>query len=102
MSDICATCGLPKELCVCRELARETQKIKVSIAKRQFGKIVTIVSGFNPKEVDMKDIASKLKAKLACGGTFKGDAVELQGDHRRRIKQVLIGLGFDEKSIESS
>ena len=40
MSDICPKCGLPKELCVCDIIAKETQKITVKIEKKKFGKIL--------------------------------------------------------------
>lgn len=46
-----------------------------------------------------KDIASKLKKKLACGGTYKEGRIELQGDHIRRIKDLLVELGFPESKI---
>ncbi len=48
----------------------------------------------------MKDIAIKLKSKLACGGTVKGDTIELQGNHEFRIFELLEGLGFNRDSID--
>jgi len=97
--EICPKCGLPKQACVCEQIVKGSQRIKVTTAKKRYGKIVTIVSGFD-KGIDVKDIAKSLKNELACGGTYKGDSVELQGDHRKRIKDILIKLGFDEDSIE--
>ncbi len=47
MPEICQTCGLPKELCVCEEIAREQQDIKIYTVKRRYGKMVTIVEGIN-------------------------------------------------------
>jgi len=99
MSDICPNCGLPKELCVCETIARESQKIEVGTEKRKFNKVYTVIKGFG-KGIDMDDLAKKLKTKFACGGTTKGSQIELQGDHRQRAKQVLVGLGFPEETIE--
>ena len=96
--NICPKCGLPEQACICEEIAKSEQRITVRIEKRKFGKVITIVSGFG-KEVNIKDLAKKLKNKLACGGTFKGNTIELQGDHRRRIKEELIKLGFKEEQI---
>jgi len=70
----------------------------VKTEKRRFGKIQTIVSGF--EGVDTKDIAKKLKAKLACGGTVKNNVVELQGNHRNKVKPLLVELCFDESGIK--
>ena len=67
--------------------------------KRKFGKITTQISGFE-KEVDIKKIAKALKNELACGGTFKNDTIELQGDHRKKVKPILVSLGFDKESVE--
>ena len=97
---ICPKCGLPEELCVCKTIARESQQIEVSIEKRRFGKEVTIISGLDAKEINIKDIASKLKSKLACGGTVKDNTIELQGNHKRRIKDALVQLGFEENQIK--
>ena len=101
MSEVCPVCGLPKELCMCAEIAKEKQTaIHVSAVKRRFGKLMTIVSGIDPKQVNIKDVARKLKEKLACGGTIKDNTIELQGDHRSKVKGVLVSLGFPEDSIE--
>ena len=99
MSEICDTCGLPKELCVCETIAKETQKIVVRIEKRKFGKKYTIIEGINQKEIDLKDLVKKLKAKFACGGTVKDNKIELQGDHKNNARKALIALGFAPETI---
>ena len=99
MSEVCATCGLPKDLCVCDTLALEGQKITISIVKRRFGKLATIVAGLDEKTVDLKDLARKLKTKLACGGTYKNGTIELQGSHVDKVKVELVKLGFNDESI---
>ncbi len=100
MTDTCPKCGLPKDICVCKSIAREEQKIEVKTSTRRFGKVMTVVSGLDDQDVDIGDLESKLKSKLACGGTSKDGTIELQGDHMRRIKDVLTDLGFEEDSIE--
>jgi len=96
--EICPKCGLPKQACVCEEIAKSEQKIKIETVKRAFGKITTLVTGIG-EGINIKEIAKTLKEKLACGGTVKNSIIELQGDHRRRIKPLLIELGFPESSI---
>lgn len=96
--DICPKCGLPKQACICDEIAKTEQRITVTIEQRKFKKNITVISGIG-KEVNIKDIAKQLKNELACGGTVKDGRIELQGDHRRRIQPLLISLGFKEEQI---
>lgn len=96
--EICPKCGLPKQACVCEQIVKSSQKIRVTTDKKRYGKIVTVVTGFD-SAVDVKKIARALKNELACGGTYKNDIIELQGDHSKKIKSLLINLGFDEDSI---
>ena len=96
--DICPKCGLPLQACVCEEIAKTKQRIQIQTAKKKFGKIITVISGF--QDVDLKATAKKLKQELACGGTVKNKTIELQGDHSREAKKMLVNLGFPEDSIE--
>jgi translation initiation factor 1 len=97
--EICNVCGLPKDLCVCQTIAREDQKITLAIVKRRFGKLTTVVSGLDGKTIDIKGLTKNLKNKLACGGTSKNGAIELQGSHVEKVKEELIKLGFNASSI---
>ena len=97
--EICPKCGLPKQACVCEQIVKSSQRIKVTAEKRKFGKLTTQVSGFE-KGIDIKKIAKALKNELACGGTNKNNTIELQGDHRKKVKPILVSLGFEEDSVE--
>ncbi len=94
MSDICPKCGLPKEICVCEDIAREQQRISIVVDKRRYGKMMTIVDGINPHELDIDTLISNLKTICACGGTIKDGKIELQGDHRIKVKESLEKMGF--------
>lgn len=96
---ICDVCGLPEELCVCEEIAREVQQIKVYSVKRKFGKMMTVIEGIDSKNIDLKDLVKKLKTDCACGGTYKDGKIELQGAHAKKVKDALTKLGFSEDSI---
>jgi len=98
--EVCPKCGLPKEACVCETIAKAKQKIKVGTVKKRYGKIATIIMGIDEKEIDLKHIAKELKSELACGGTIKNNELELQGNHSKKVKEVLIKLGFPPESIE--
>jgi len=97
--EICPKCGLPKQACVCEQIVKSSQRIKVGTDKKRYGKIVTVVTGFE-SGIDVKKIAKELKNELACGGTYKDNIIELQGDHTKKVKLLLVKMGFAEDSIE--
>ena len=97
--EICPKCGLPNQACVCEQIVKSEQRIQVTTVKRRYGKITTLVAGFD-KGIDIKKIAKSLKNELACGGTIKDMVIELMGDHKKKVRNALIKLGFDDNSIE--
>lgn len=97
MSDICPVCSLPQDLCVCETIKKEEQRIEIKVVKRRFGKLTTLIGGI--EGLDLKEIAKELKSKLACGGTIKEGAIELQGDHSIKAKKILEELGFSPGSV---
>jgi len=99
MEGVCETCGLPKNLCVCGEIAKETEKIKIRTLRRRFGKMVTVVSGFEESS-EAKELGKALKRKLACGGTTKDTEIELQGNHTSKVKELLLKEGYKEELID--
>ncbi len=97
--DFASICGgLPPELC--EQLVREQQIIKIRLDRRKFGKEVTIIEGLGTNTSELKEMASYLKSKLATGGTVKNGRIELQGDHRHKVKQILVEkYGYPEENI---
>ena len=61
MAEICPVCGLPKELCMCEEIAREQQTVRISIDSRRYGKTVTVIDGIDENDIDIGDLAKQLK-----------------------------------------
>jgi translation initiation factor 1 len=100
MSDICNTCGLPKDLCVCEAIAKESQRITISIDRKKFRKEYTVIRGIDSGEIDIKDLGKQLKNKLACGGTVKDGVIELQGNHVQATREFLVSQGFAPETIE--
>ncbi len=94
MAGICSVCGLPEELCMCEQIAKEQQQIRILTDTRRYGKVMTVIVGINSSEIDMDDLAKKLKTRCASGGTYKDGRIELQGDHKKKVREVLEELGF--------
>lgn len=63
---------------------------------------MTVIKGIDTEKIDIKQLLKKLKSQLACGGTYKNNEIELQGDHRARAKQILVKEGFPPDMIEVS
>ncbi len=61
------------------------------------GKAVTLVKNLALSAEDMKLLAKKLKQECGTGGTVKGGAIEIQGEHREKIAGVLSKLGYKVK-----
>lgn len=100
MSEICNTCGLPQELCVCEAIAKESQRITISVDRKKFRKEYTVITGIDAGEIDIKDLGKRLKNKLACGGTVKDGVIELQGNHVSVTRDFLVAQGFAPETIE--
>lgn len=98
MVGICPKCGLPEDLCVCDTLDKEEpHHITIYTDKKRFGKLVTVIEGLDDKEISK--ITKELKHMLSTGGTHKDGMVMLQGDHKQRVKEALVKLGFRETDI---
>lgn len=61
------------------------------------GKAVTLVKKLILSEDDLKALAKKLKQECGTGGTVKDGVIEIQGEHREKIADVLQKLGYKVK-----
>lgn len=84
-----------------KSIFQEKQKIRIYLKKVSFNKIITVIKfeGQGDKS-DLKKLASEMKSKLACGGTYSENTIELQGNHIEESKKILISKGYPSDSIE--
>jgi translation initiation factor 1 len=61
------------------------------------GKGVTTISGLGLPESELATLAKELKQLCGTGGTVKHFVVEIQGDHRDKLKSALETRGFKVK-----
>ena len=99
---ICRGCGQPERGCRCGAAASEpvpvrpVAKLRMEKAGRG-GKTVTVVYGLPNNAAFLKDLTQELKRACGTGGTATDDGVELQGDLRDRVRELLIAKGFGVK-----
>jgi len=62
--------------------------------KGRKGKGVTTLSGFDLDPSALKTLAKQLKKTCSTGGTVKDGIIEIQGDHRDKLKAELDKLGY--------
>jgi len=61
------------------------------------GKGVSVVSGLTLDEVQLEELAARLKRLCGAGGAVKNGRIEIQGEHRDRLVAELCRLGFEAK-----
>jgi translation initiation factor 1 len=79
-----------------REAARAGGRVKVRReTSGRRGKAVTTVSGVPLDDDGLKELAGRLKKRCGVGGSVKDGVIELQGDHRDVVLEVLKADGYD-------
>jgi translation initiation factor 1 len=69
-------------------------KVRRETAGRR-GKAVTTVSDVPLDDAGLKALAGRLKKRCGVGGSAKGGVIELQGDHRDVVVEILRAEGYD-------
>ncbi|GMU64684.1 MAG: hypothetical protein AMXMBFR36_09580 [Acidobacteriota bacterium] len=100
----CPKCGWPAKDCRCSSNYRpdepvpDKQVAKLRIEKSgRSGKTVTVVDGLPKNRAFLDALATELKRACGTGGTATQSTVELQGDHRERLRPLLAGKGWTVK-----
>lgn len=101
----CERCDKLESECVCPtpviESARippEKQTARLAIEKRKKGKTVTSIRGLSAEGNDLPALLSRLKDGCGAGGSIAEDVIEIQGDQRERVRQILERIGYRVKS----
>ncbi len=99
---MCPKCGWPTAACHCSSNLQESlperivARLRIEKSGRR-GKTVTVVEGLPRNQTFLKDLAKELKRACSTGGTIAEDRVELQGDHREKLRNVLQAKGWTVK-----
>lgn len=101
---LCPGCNEALDACICDQLADQQRldgldgvvRIRRETSGRK-GKGVTTISGVPLAEKELKLLAKKLKQQCGTGGALKDGIIEIQGDHRDKLKQLLEKQGYTVK-----
>ena len=69
-------------------------KVRREVAGRR-GKAVTTVSNVPLNDAALRELAGRLKKRCGVGGSAKDGVIELQGDHRTVVVELLRAEGYD-------
>ena len=58
-------------------------------SKGRGGKSVSVITGLNLDKDALKNLGKTLKAQLGTGGAIKDGNIEIQGDHREKLLELL-------------
>ncbi|PLR41678.1 stress response translation initiation inhibitor YciH [Chimaeribacter californicus] len=61
------------------------------------GKGVCVISGVDLDDTALEKLAAELKKKCGCGGAVKEGVIEIQGDKRELLQQLLEAKGMKVK-----
>lgn len=99
---MCPGCRRPKSSCTCATARRAAPSsdgiVRVSReTKGRGGKAVTLVKGLDLEPAALLKLAQQLKAACGSGGTVKDGVIEVQGEHRDRVIELLAAQGHKVK-----
>ena len=97
----CPKCGWPQRDCKCSSQFAQSEPVPKRIVaklrmekKGRGGKTVTLVYGLPQNETFLKELSQELKRACGTGGAVVDGGVELQGDLRDRVREVLEKKGY--------
>ena len=74
------------------------QRLAVRLERKgRGGKSVTLIEGLQMSQKDRESFLNQLKTRLGTGGALKNEVLELQGDHRNAVVEVLQSKGHKPK-----
>jgi len=96
----CPVCGWPEHDCTCSTANANAPIPSKLVAKLRMektgrgGKTVTVVYGLPDNAAFLKELAQELKRACGTGGAVIEAGIELQGDLRGRVREVLMKKGY--------
>lgn len=80
------------------ELPPEKQNLRVQATRTgRKGKTVTVITGFQAKPETLQALLKQLKTQCGTGGALKDSEIEIQGDHKQKLLEILTKMGYKVK-----
>ncbi|MEM9271868.1 MAG: translation initiation factor [Cyanobacteria bacterium P01_F01_bin.143] len=80
------------------DLPPQQQNIRIQATRSgRKGKTVTVLTGFQHNAKTLAKLLKTLKAQCGSGGTVKDNNLEIQGEHKEKLLQILTKLGYKAK-----
>ena len=80
------------------DLPPDQQDLRIQASRKgRKGKTVTVITGFQSQPETLTKLLKQLKTQCGSGGTVKENALEIQGAHAQKLKQILSQLGYKTK-----
>lgn len=80
------------------DLPPNQQNVRVQMTRAgRKGKTVTVMTGFQASPDTLNALLKLLKNQCGAGGTAKENEIEIQGDHKQKILQILLQQGYKAK-----
>lgn len=96
--DWCSKCKHLPCQCQKKKVPRTTGNGKVKMRReRRRGKDMIVVFETRMNKAALTAILKEVRKACGAGGTVKGDTIEIQGDHREKMKAVLESRGIQVK-----
>ncbi|WP_392553127.1 stress response translation initiation inhibitor YciH [Orbus wheelerorum] len=86
----------PEQETVTRPKGDGIVRIQKQTAGRK-GKGVSVIIGLDLDDTELTKLAAELKKRCGCGGSTKDGLIEIQGDKRDLLKELLEQKGFKVK-----
>jgi translation initiation factor 1 len=100
---MCPACRKPIADCSCIAAAgvpKGDGTVRVSCeTKGRGGKAVTLIRGLDLEPQALATLGKQLRAACGAGGAVKGGVIEVQGDHRSRVTDLLKQQGRAVKQV---
>mgnify|MGYP005847656425 CR=1 FL=1 len=88
----------PRKTALSSEILEPKKHFLLFKKEKRRGKTVTLVGPFFLSQEETNLLLAKLKKRLGCGGAYKENFMEFQGELKEKLRELLIDETFRFKS----